>query len=194
MQNISQDAERLKRLSRIQAVAGFMKWAVTAAALILLAAAALVALGIVIPDVAEFFGEPAIDIGGKQYLIRDLETVQRFIFAMISTIALVILVAISWQVRQLFSRFSQMDFFSAATLSHILSLGRLLVALGAYDFLSTPVASVLMSWHFPAGQRALSISIEGGETFLMIFGTVIILFGWILREAASISEENKLFI
>lgn len=202
------DTERQKRLNRIRQVSGIMKWFITALIGFLVVLAVLAGGMFFAPEFAgmannptsEFgqtfqeIGTETIDFGEAERAITEIPFWQRTGLAVMITIAIATLMVALWQIRQLFVSFSQSDFFSPIALSRMLSLGWWLVAFAIYDVVSDMIGSVLLTLDFPEGQRQLAIEIEGAEFFFIIFGVIMILFGWIMREAASIAEENKQFI
>ena len=60
-------------------------------------------------------------------------------------------------------------------------------------FAST-ILSALLTWDFPAGEGEIEVALDGGEAFFLIFGALMLVFGWIMREAATIDEENRQFV
>lgn len=208
MHDSAEDDERTRRLKRIRQVSGIMKWLVTGVVGLIALVAALVMAMFVSPELigltadsnSEFagiwreIGQETIDMGEAERPIGDIPFYQRIGLAVLLMGAIGTLMIALWQIRQLFDRFRQTDFFSAAALSRMLALGWWLVAFGVYDIVSDPIGSVLLTLDYPEGQKEVAIEIEGAEIFFMIFGTIMILFGWIMREAASIAEENKQFI
>lgn len=208
MHDSAENDERTRRLKRIRQVSGIMKWLVTGVVGLIAVVAVLVMVMFVSPelvgltagDSAEFtevwkeIGDETIDFGEAERRIGDIPFNQRLGLAILLMGAIGTLLIALWQIRQLFDRFRQTDFFSAAALSRMLALGWWLVAFGIYDLVSDPIGSLLLTLDYPEGQRQVAIELEGAEIFFMIFGTIMILFGWIMREAASIAEENKQFI
>jgi len=187
--------ERTHRLRRIRLVAGVMKWATTGVIALLLVTCLFLVLGMVIPETIDIFsGDERLDFGGVERDMIEIPALQRTGLALVAAIAFVLLIIGTWQIRQLFGHFKMQDFFAAETLSRIVSLGVWFVAFGGYDLISDPIASVLFTYDLPEGQRGIDVTIDGGEIFSLIFGTIMILFGWIMREAASIQEENRQFI
>ncbi|MBO6757780.1 MAG: DUF2975 domain-containing protein [Roseibium sp.] len=186
--------ERAQRLRRIHALSQVMKWFATVVIILFAVIAGIVAAAMFVPLAMEFVFTEALDIGDVSREIADIPVVQRIALALLIFLAFIILIIATWQIREVFSHFQRREFFAAQTLSRVISLGRWLVILGLYDFLSDPIGSLLLTIDLPAGQKEVEVSIDGGEIYFIIFGCMMILFGWIMREAASIEEENRQFI
>lgn len=186
--------ERAQRLRRIHALSQVMKWFATVVIILFAVIAGIVAAAMFVPLAMEFVFTEALDIGDVSREIADIPVVQRIALALLIFLAFIILIIATWQIREVFSHFQRREFFAAQTLSRVISLGRWLVILGLYDFLSDPIGSLLLTIDLPSGQKEVEVSIDGGEIYFIIFGCMMILFGWIMREAASIEEENRQFI
>lgn len=186
--------ERAKRLKRIRQISIFMKWALTAVIALLAVAGIMIVLSVLLPGHLEFAAEETLDAGNIERALVDIPLGQRIALSVMVTFAFGVLIIISWQIRQLFDHYSRTDFFSPRTLSRIVSLGWWLLVIGVYDFVSDPIGSIIATIDLPTGQKAMEISLDGGELLFLIFGTLMILFGWIMREAASIDEENRQFV
>lgn len=186
--------ERAKRLKRIRQISNVMKWALTVVIALLAVGGILIMISVLFPDHLEFAAEETLDAGDIERAIIDIPFGQRIALSIMVTFAFSILIVISWQIRQLFDHFSRTDFFSPRTLSRIVSLGWWLLVIGVYDLVSDPIGSIIATIDLPAGEKVLEISFDGGELLFLIFGTLMILFGWVMREAAIIDEENRQFV
>ncbi|WP_420414608.1 DUF2975 domain-containing protein [Roseibium sp.] len=208
MHSGADNMERQKRLNRIRRVSGVMKWFITVLIGLLVIIAVLVGgmffapefAGMTNNDGSEFsqtmqeIGAETVDFGEVERPITDIPFWQRLGLSVMISVAIATLMVALWQIRQLFVSFSQSDFFSPIALSRMLSLGWWLVAFAIYDIVSDMIGSVLLTLDYPVGERQIAIEIEGAELFFIIFGVIMILFGWIMREAANIAEENKQFV
>lgn len=187
--------ERPLRLKRIRQVSGVMKWATTGVVAILILVGVFVVLGFVLPETIDIYsGEDRFEVGDVGRDMIEVPALQRIGLALLTAAGFGILIICTWRIRQLFGHFRQQDFFSSQTLSRIVSLGLWIVALGCYELVSDPIGTAIFTMDLPEGQRGFEITFDGGEIFSLIFGTIMILFGWIMREAASIQEENRQFI
>ncbi|GAB2204650.1 hypothetical protein ROS1_14650 [Roseibium sp. ROS1] len=187
-------AEREKRLTRIRRVSAFMKWAVTIILLILLGLGVVVTIGIALPNELMIGAQETFDVADTERMLGDIPHVQRIGISILAAIAFSLLLAVGWNIRQVFKRFQKMEFFSPKTLANVFSFGIWLIVFAVFDLISDPIGSVLLTYDFPPGQRTVDISLDGGEIFFLVLGALMLLFGWILREAALIADENQQFI
>ncbi|MHA7772107.1 DUF2975 domain-containing protein [Roseibium sp. M-1] len=190
----SETADRQKRLTRIRRVSAFMKWAVSLLLLVALGLGVTIVIGITLPEEMMIGADETIEIASTERLLGDVPQVQRIGLAILLAFAVSFLMAAGWNMRQVFKRFQQMEFFSPRTLANVISFGVWLIVFAVYDLVSDPIASVIATYDLPPGERAVDITVDGGEFSFMILGALMLLFGWILREAALIADENQQFI
>jgi len=185
--------ERLRRVARIQRLSAIMKWFVTLFMAMVLLAAVLLVLSLSWPD---FFVDldDTLEVGAIERPILEIPLMQRLGFSALVVAAFGMILGMCWQVRQAFSHFQKGDYFQPGTLSCIVALGFWLIGFGVFEVISDMIGSVLLTLDYPAGERQLEIDIDGGEVFFLTFGALMLVFGWIMREAATIDEENKLFV
>jgi uncharacterized membrane protein len=53
---------------------------------------------------------------------------------------------------------------------------------------------VVLSWHIGLGQRLLSIGIDSSTLGFLLSGGLLIVIGWVMREAAKAAEDAKGFV
>ncbi len=187
-------AERETRLSRIRRVSAAMKYTVTVMLVLIIVFGVMITTLLVLPYGLLPLPDETIDTGDLERSISEIPQLQRFGFALLSAAACGLLVAACWTLRQVFQRFQRLEFFSPSTLSSIISFGVWLIVFAVFEFVSEPVVSILLTYDLPEGERAISIDFDGGETFIFVLGALMLVFGWILREAAVIADENRQFI
>lgn len=186
-------SERAARLTRIRRVSRLMKWFVTLFMMLLLVTLALTIAAVYSPESFDAAGE-IIELGDFERRLGDIPLMQRLFAMGLLGLAFGILFVICWQIRRLFEFLRQGDFFSPRTLSCFVAIGLWLIAFGILEILIDPIASYLLTLDMPDGQRVFDISLDGGELFFGIVGGLMIVFGWTLREAAAIAEENRQFV
>ncbi|MEE4011535.1 DUF2975 domain-containing protein [Roseibium sp. FZY0029] len=187
-------AEREKRLTRIRRVSAFMKWAVTIILLLLVVLGVVITIGIALPSDLMIGAEETFDVADTERALGDIPQAQRIGISVLAAIALGLVLAVGWNIRQVFKRFQQMEFFSPKTLANVFSFGIWLIVFAVFDLISDPIGSVILTYDFPPSQRTVNVSLDGGEIFFFVLGALMLLFGWILREAALIADENQQFI
>ncbi|MBO6510101.1 MAG: DUF2975 domain-containing protein [Roseibium sp.] len=189
-----EQAVREKRLVRIRRVSTFMKWAVTIVVALILVLAVVVTIGISMPNDLMLGSEETIDVGDYERALGDVPQAQRIGLALIFAAAHVMLAIATLHIRAVFLHFQKMEFFSPKALSNVISFGIWLIAFAVFDLLGDPIASVILTADLPEGQRSLELALNGDEIFFLVFGGLMLLFGWILREAALIADENRQFV
>lgn len=191
---LSETADRERRLARIRRVSAFMKWVVTIVLTIILIFGVVLTIGIALPNEIMIAPDETLDVADIERRLGDVPHVQRIGIAGLTAIAFSLLVIACWSIRQVFRRFQKMEFFSPKTLANVISFGIWLIAFAVFDLISDPIGSFILTYDFPPGERAVDITLDGGEIFFLILGALMLLFGWILREAALIADENRQFI
>lgn len=187
-------AEREKRLTRIRRLSAFMKWTVTVILAFMVLFGGLVLVEIIVPFDLLISPEETIDVADIERPIDEIPHIQRIGVAVLFCIALSLLALSIWNIRQVFKRFQMMEFFSPKTLANVISIGVWLIVFAAFDLISDPIGSVIVTYDLPPGERSVEVTLDGAEIFCFIFGALMLLFGWILREAALIADENRQFV
>ena len=189
---LSQDtAVRLHRLSRLACI---LKWVTTACIAIMVVAAAGLALALVFPDFDYLAPETSVYLEDYERAYADIPLLQRIGLLGLALGFFGFLIALAWNMRALFRQFEALRFFEQETLNHIFLIGSCLIAFAVFDFVEDPIASVVSTLDLPPDQRIFEVSTDGAELFVLIFGGLILVFGWIMREAALIDEENRHFV
>ena len=188
------EEDRQQRLTRIRQVSTTMQWVAAFICLLIFVVAGLVLAVLLNPALCPDVTATMVGLDDIKRPLGDIPLAQRIGLGVIASLAFAILLAVFGHVAQLFRRFRQADFFSSDSLRRMVSLGRWLMAFGVYDILCDPVASILSTLDLPKGQKSLALSLDGTELFFVTFGSLVLVFGWILREAALIQDENNQFI
>lgn len=189
----SMELERHSRLGRIRRLAGVMKWAAAVVIALLVLVGVFLVAALIWPEPFGA-GSETIDFGTLERPIGELPLLQRLGLAALTGVAFLLLTGAFWHVRRIFAQFQKTDFFSPLTLSTVFTFGIWLIAFGLLDAANDPISSLLVSIDLPEGQRIIETEITGGEIFFIVLGTLMLLFGWILREAAMIADENRQFV
>ncbi len=181
------------RVGRIARVSGIMKWVLTFFIALVVVIGIIVLLLLLNPDWLEA-GNEVIDFGDSGRTYGEIPQLQRWILAFFYDASIGTFLMTLWYMRTVFARLQILDFFSSKTLSSMVWCGIWFVIFGVMDFLEEPVASVLTTFDLPDGERQLSIGVEGGEIFFIIFGVMFMTIGWVMREASLLQEENSQFV
>ena len=191
---LSETADRERRLTRIRRVSGIMKWVVTVVLAVILVFGVIVTVGIALPNEFMFAADETLDVADVERTFGEVPHLQRLGIASLAAIAFTLLMIAGWNIRQVFKRFQQMEFFSPKTLANVIAFGTWLIAFAVFDLISDPLGTYILTFDLPPGERQVDITLDGGEIFFLILGALMLLFGWILREAALIADENRQFV
>lgn len=187
--------ERARRLKRITRVSSWLKWFVTVLIVLLVPFTAITIWIVLTPDVFELMPEDLmIEFGDLERSILEVPLLQRTGIIAVALWFFGLLIWLMWKLRELFEQFRRHDFYSVATLSLIVKIGWLLLALGISDILTDMIGSVLLTLDKPEGERSLALSLDGSQIFFLVFGPLSMVFGWVMREAALAYEENQQFV
>ncbi|PLW74948.1 hypothetical protein [Cohaesibacter celericrescens] len=181
------------RVQRITRISGVMKWVLTAFMVLVIVVGILVLAVLSVPDLLEV-AKDTMEFGGAERVFGDVPAWQRLLLALFYELCIGSFLMTLWFMHRLFSSFQIKEFFSSRALSSMVWCGIWFVIFGVFDFLEEPVSSVLTTLDLGENQRQLEIGLEGGEIFFIIFGVLFITLGWVMREAASLHEENQQFI
>jgi len=191
---LSDTADRKKRLTRIRRVSGIMKWVVTVVLAVILFFGVIITISIALPNEFMIAADDTLDVADVERNLREVPQLQRVGIAALAAIAFTLLMIAGWNIRQVFNRFQQMEFFSPKTLANVIAFGTWLIAFAVFDLISDPLGSFILTLDLPPGERQVDITLDGGEIFFLVLGALMLLFGWILREAALIADENRQFV
>ncbi|MCK7612787.1 DUF2975 domain-containing protein [Roseibium sediminicola] len=186
--------QQTKRLKRIRGCARAVKWVLTFVVVAQLVFGIALCLSILLPAYSLFNGVDSISTGNIERAFRDMPLVQRALLAFLAAISFILLTSALWTLRNLCARFQKADFFSPRTLKQVAFAGIWLISYAIFDVASDPVAALIATMDFPEAQRIVDVTVDGGEISCMILGALMLLLGWIMREAALLAEENRQII
>lgn len=186
--------DREKRLARIRKLSAFMKWAVSLVLVAIILLGGLVVVELTLPTELLLSPDETFDFAEVERRLDEVPYLQRLGIAALFGIAVALLSLAVWNIRQVFKRFQAMEFFSPKTLANVISIGVWLIVFAIFDLISDPIGSVILTYDFPPGERLVEITLDGAEIFCLVLGTLMLLLGWILREAALIADENRQFV
>ncbi|MES0882898.1 DUF2975 domain-containing protein [Roseibium sp. SCP14] len=183
-----------KRLQHIQRSAKAMKWMASVCLVALVPLSVLLVLAVIFPAFVPLIGDNPVSIDNQERTLSELSLAQRGSLTVLLIVSLSLLTGALRALRCLFERIQNAEFFAGRTLDTMASLGIWLISYAIFDFASVPVSTLIATMDYPEGQRVVDVSADGGEIFCMILGTLMVLLGWVMREAASLAEENRQII
>ena len=188
--------EKSMRTRRISNVSAVMKWVLVVFMILVVVIGVLIFLLLTLSTMPELLGvqDEVMDFGESGRKFSELPANQRWMLAIfVSLSILTFLISLDYM-RKIFAAFQKGDYFTSKTLTSMIWCGIWFVIFGVMDFLEEPVSSVLTTMDLGEGEKQFEIALEGGEIFFIIFGVMFITLGWVMREAASLHEENQQFI
>ena len=99
-----------------------------------------------------------------------------------------------WHARLLFASYERGEVFTGTAASHIRLVGLAMLINAILSVGFRTLGSILLTHDNTAGSRAVSVSFSGDTFLLVLMGGLLIVIGWVTREAARLSEENRQFI
>ncbi len=174
--------------TRIIRLSTWLYWA-TIPALVLLP---LVAILAVAND--GFSGETlAMDFPGIQ-IAEPLSKTQIAMVRMAGAIPFILMMLILDQLRCLLAAYREARIFVPETIRHLHRIGLGLLALAVSQIVVRTVQILILTWSNPAGERMLSIGFSDAELGFLFAGGFVTLIGWVMTEAARLSDENRAFV
>ncbi|MBO9419774.1 DUF2975 domain-containing protein [Labrenzia sp. R4_2] len=183
--------EQSKRLKRIRIVARLVKWIATLSLLITLTVGIGLTFVFLFPQGPAWSVDETIWVGEGERALAAIPIEQRFILAVLLVVNFVLALGIIWALRSVCRHFESGDYFSPQALENVFSLGAWMISFAVFDIASDPVGIMVATLDYPEVERVIDVSLDGGEIFTMILGALMLLFGWIFREAALLAEENR---
>ncbi|MBO6894729.1 MAG: hypothetical protein JJ866_22500 [Roseibium sp.] len=182
------------RIHRIQLGARAIKWAISLCNLIVLLFWLEDVLSILMPTHPLFVDGATIDIGDTERGFAKMSLNQLLPLVALVTVSYGLLGGITLSVRSVCLRFQTADFFSSRTLDAVFYSGVWFISYATYNIAATPIATYIATLDFPEGERAIDVAIGGHEILSLILGALMLLLGWVMREAALLAEENTQII
>ncbi len=99
-----------------------------------------------------------------------------------------------WEARTMFHLIGDGFLLDQDCQKSMVRLGRLAIASAVLGIVARTLILVLMTSNNPPGQKMLSIGIGSGEISSLIIGLLFFIFALVVKETASIAEENRSII
>ncbi len=98
------------------------------------------------------------------------------------------------QIRKLFTTYSAGEIFTIGASDTLRRIGTAFLVLACVSVLSNTALVLIATYDNPQGQRSLALSLGSKEYALILIGGLISVIGWVMSEAAQISDENRQFV
>ncbi len=170
-------ADRIERVSRL------MIWVITAGGAIMVLAYTSVW---VVPGWLE--DAAAQNLLGATATIS-AGPVLRLFAALIAALPLALVLYGLWQIRELFRLFGDRHYFSVDGSKRLLRFGAALLLAAPAGIVTRSIVSVLLTMNNPEGSRHLVVQMGSNDYFLVVVGGLLLVVGWVMREAARMQHE-----
>lgn len=99
-----------------------------------------------------------------------------------------------WNVRMLFDCYARGEVFKPAPAAYIRRVGLAMLVNVVLSVLFHAIGSVLLTHDNPSGTRQLSVTVSSDTYLLLLLGGLLVVIGWVMQEAARLSDENSQFV
>ncbi|MCY6379599.1 DUF2975 domain-containing protein [Hoeflea prorocentri] len=99
-----------------------------------------------------------------------------------------------WNIRMLFDCYARGEVFSPAPAAHIRNVGLAMLVNVVLTALVHSLGSLVLTLDNPPGTRQLSVTASSDTYLLLLLGGLLLVIGWVMQEAARISDENSRFV
>jgi hypothetical protein len=169
----------MQNLQRIQSLSWVLFWISTA---LLFCAPAIILGGVAL------IAAPQNWLAARFVELPDgtvFSTGKRFVILATDLLASLPMVWVIWQMRGLFQRYMNGEVLTQPCAGHILRAGLGLISLAALLTLLPSLQILLLTLDNLNGTRVFSISIRGADIALALAGGLIVVVGWVMREATA---------
>ncbi len=112
----------------------------------------------------------------------------------VGSFALIAAMAALWHMHRLLMCYQSGEAISPRTARIILRIGQSLLVAALMSILSVPIQTVLLTLHNPTGQRSVAIGIDTQDMGFVLAGGLLVLIGWVMREAVGLAEDNAAIV
>lgn len=113
---------------------------------------------------------------------------------LLSSVPLVALASGLNHLRRLFQGYARGEYFSISAAVHLGKVGRGVILWVVSSFICTPLLSILVTLHAPAGQRLFTVSFTSADFVALFLAGCIAVIARILLSASEVDSENRNFV
>lgn len=126
--------------------------------------------------------------------VASLAPWQRLVGGVVMAVPLGLLLVGVWHAQRCFVRFAQGQVFTAEATARLRRFAGWVAAAALGALLAGVVASVVLTWNNPPGQRHLAIGIGSDHVFTLFFAGLVWLMAAVIGEGQALAEENQGFV
>lgn len=175
-------------LGRIKTASQFLKGVTTLGAVLILG------FSVAIAAVPAWFDPLISDTFRGLTIATGITPVKRVGLLVLMAFPVAVMLYGIWHARQLFMSYEKGEIFTSQAAGHIRLVGLAMVISTVLSVAFHTLGSVLLTYDNMEGSRALVVSLSGNTYWLLLAGGLLIVIGWVMREAARLSEENSQFV
>jgi Protein of unknown function (DUF2975) len=113
---------------------------------------------------------------------------------LVALLPMLVFIYALWRAHRLFGLIGTGHFLSEKSQKLMVHLGRLAIILAVLGIASHTLVGLILTSANPPGQNILLIEIDSGSISSVIIAVLFFTFSLLMKETASIAEENKSFI
>ncbi len=98
------------------------------------------------------------------------------------------------QLWKLFDDYARGHVFTETAALRLRRLGIVAMLVGVVKPLTGAALSLVLSWHNPPGERALTLSLSSDDYVSLLAGAVLLAIASVMREATRLAQENAEFV
>lgn len=95
---------------------------------------------------------------------------------------------------RLFRLYESGRIFGAENVACFRTFGRVLIAQAIANVVMTPILSVILTLHNPAGQKQLALSIGSGPLMAILAGFIVLVIAAVMEEGRKLEEDRRLTV
>ncbi len=98
------------------------------------------------------------------------------------------------RMRDLFARYRRGEILSPACARAIRRTGVALSLLAVWQTVALPLQILVLTFDNPPGEKQLVLQLGSEALWLLMAGSLLVIIGWVMAEAARVAEDNAGFI
>lgn len=177
-----------KTFARVIRLSLWLKWLTTLGMIVFAGFSASV---IIVP---EWFDNMVMLAYPEITISTGITDLKRVTFLLLLCVPLTVTFYGLWNVRMLFDCYARGRVFQPEPATYIRRVGLAMLANVVVSVLIHAAGSVLLTHDNPAGSRQLSVTVSSDTYLLLLLGGLLVVIGWVMQEAARISDENNRFV
>lgn len=135
-----------------------------------------------------------MDIGDRERSFAEMPLNQRLPLLALATVSYSLLAGITLSLFLVCLRFQAADFFSRRSWDSVFYSGVWFISFAVFNVAASPIATYVATLDYPENERSIDVAFSHHEIFALILGALLLLLGWVMREAALLAEENRQII